>query len=90
VGVINDYKGMLRKIVLLVTSYYYIFVVMSKNKRNTYRQVNELPVNAIKVADYAKQWPCNTSYLYKLVSTNKNISKFEIVDFQGINFVIPN
>ncbi len=63
---------------------------MSKNKRNTYRKVTELPATAMKVADYAAQWPCNTSYLYKLVSLNKNISKFEIIDFHGINFVLPN
>ena len=63
---------------------------MAKNKRNIYREVDTLPVNAIRVSDYAKQWPCNTSYLYKLVREKKNISTFEIVDFQGINFVLPN
>jgi len=63
---------------------------MGKNKRNIYRPVDTLPVNAIRVSDYAKQWPCNTSYLYKLVREKKNISVFEIVDFQGINFVLPN
>lgn len=65
---------------------------MSKNKRNTYRKVNDLPVNAMKVADYAAQWPCNTSYIYKLVKKAREEEKllsFEIVDFHGINFVIP-
>jgi len=63
---------------------------MAKNKTGNYRKVLTLPDNAIKVADYAKQWPCTTSYLYKLVKENKNISRFEVVDFQGINFIIPN
>ena len=62
---------------------------MAKNKIGNYRKVSALPPNAIKVADYAKQWPCNTSYLYKLVREQKNISRFELVDFLGINFVIP-
>jgi hypothetical protein len=63
---------------------------MSRNKKNKYRKVDVLPVKAMKVSDYAATWPCNTSYLYKLVREKKNISKFEIVDFQGINFVVPN
>lgn len=67
-----------------------MFAAMSKNKRNTYRKVDSLPVNAIKVSEYASNWPCNTSYLYKLVREKKNISVFEIVDFHGINFVLPN
>lgn len=79
------------KIILQVTSYYIIFAAMSKNKRNTYRKVTELPVNAMRVADYAAQWPCNTSYIYKMVSDsikkNKSLT-FEIVDFHGINFVL--
>lgn len=61
---------------------------MRKNKRNTYRKVTELPVNAMRVADYAAQYPCNTSYLYKLVRENKKVLPFEIVDFHGINFVL--
>lgn len=65
--------------------------IMSKNKRNTYRKVSDLPINAMKVADYAAQWPCNTSYIYKMVSDsikkNKSLT-FEIVDFHGINFVL--
>lgn len=63
---------------------------MGKNKHNKYRQVETLPVNAVKVSEYAAKWPCNTSYLYKLVRDKKNISTFEIVDFQGINFILPN
>lgn len=64
---------------------------MSKNKRNTYRTVTDLPSNAMTVKDYANQWPCNTSYIYKMVrdSIKKNKSlTFEIVDFHGINFVL--
>jgi len=67
-----------------------MFANMGRNKKNKYRIVLELPANAVKVADYANQWPCNTSYIYKLVRDKKNISKFEVVDFQGINFIIPN
>jgi len=65
---------------------------MSKNKRNSYRKVEALPSNAIKVSEYAAKWPCNTSYIYKLVSLSikeKKVLPFEIVDFHGINFVIP-
>jgi len=63
---------------------------MGKNKKNNYRIVTKLPQSAVKVADYAANWPCNTSYLYKLVREKKNILKFEIVDFHGINFIIPD
>ena len=75
-----------------VTSYYIIFADMSRNKRNTYRKVNKLPANAMTVKDYADKWPCNTSYLYKLVKLsieNKKTLPFEVVDFHGINFVLP-
>ncbi len=63
---------------------------MGRNKQNSYRSVTQLPVDAMLVSAYAAQWPCNTSYIYKLVREKKNILKFEIVDFHGVNFVIPN
>ena len=62
---------------------------MGKNKKNNYPEVKELPANALKVSQYAAQWPCNTSYIYKLVRDKKNTT-FEIVEYQGINFIIPN
>ncbi len=61
---------------------------MGKNKKGKYRKVEELPEIALRVSEYAKQWPCNTSYIYKLVKYKKNTS-FEMVDFKGINFIIP-
>jgi len=73
----------------LVIGYKYsTFGVMSKNKKNTYRVIHNLPQNASRVSEYAAKWPCNTSYIYKLVKEGKN-KTFEIVDFMGINFVIP-
>lgn len=60
-----------------------------RNRKGKYEVVESLPVNAVKVSEYAKQWPCNTSYIYKLVSKGKHAGRFEIVVFQGINFVIP-
>ncbi len=62
---------------------------MGKNKQGKYTSVDTLPINAIKVSEFAKNWPCNTSYIYKLVKERKN-NTFEIVDFQGINFIIPS
>jgi len=44
----------------------------------------------LRVSEYAAQYPCNTSYIYKLVREKKKVLPFEIVDFQGINFVLPN
>lgn len=63
---------------------------MGKNKQNKYRIVEALPVDAMLVSEYARQWPCNTSYLYKLIREKKKTLSFEIVDFHGINFVLPN
>jgi len=65
---------------------------MGANKLVERRKVNKLPVNAVTVAAYAKEWPCNTAYIYKLDKLARDAKKslvFEIVDFQGINFVIP-
>lgn len=66
---------------------------MGRNKHNEYRKVNELPANAMLVRAYAALWPCNTSYIYKLIrdsKLNKKSLSFEIVDFHGVNFVIPD
>jgi hypothetical protein len=60
-----------------------------RNKRSTHKEVDILPSNAIKVSEYAKQWPCNTSYIYKLVSKGKHAGRFDIITFQGINFIVP-
>jgi hypothetical protein len=61
-----------------------------KRKKNKYKIVKELPNEAMKVSDYAKDVrDCNTSYLYQLIREGKN-HDFEIVEFKGINFIIPN
>lgn len=59
-------------------------------KKSKYEIVQDLPDNAMTVAQYAKQWNgtgCNTSYIYELISKGKNT--FRIVEFKGINFIIP-
>ncbi len=64
---------------------------MGKNKKNQYREVNDLPDNAVRVSDYAKMKDYNsTPYIYELWRKRfeKNIP-FEIVDFKGVNFIIP-
>ena len=53
-----------------------------------YITVNKLPINAIKVSDYAKQINCSHSLLYHRITRKK--ADFRIVVFQGINFIIPN
>ena len=61
-------------------------------KPNTgkYREVNQLPNGAMSVRGYADVIDCTTSYIYKLVKSGKNLGRFEMVLFQGANFVIPN
>lgn len=67
-----------------------------KNKQRKWLEVDNLPDTAIKVSEYAKQRRCNTSYIYKLaamkqdeIKTDQKIN-FEIVEFHGINFIIPS
>lgn len=59
---------------------------MRKNK-NRYEPVTQLPAAALKVSEYARQRGCTTAYVYELIRNNKN--DFKIVEFQGINFIIP-
>jgi hypothetical protein len=59
---------------------------MKDTRRNTYRIVNDLDQDALRVSEYADKRGCNTSYLYELIRNNK--ADFEIVVFKGINFVI--
>jgi len=61
-----------------------IFVLMPR--LHTYRIVKELPSHAVKVIEYAKQRGCHHSLIYHEVKRKK--AKFEIVNFQGINFII--
>lgn len=53
-----------------------------------YRKVDKLPDNAVKVKDYAVNVrQCSTSLIYHEVQRNK--ANFEIIQFQGINFIVP-
>lgn len=52
-----------------------------------YTIVDTLPANAIKVSEYAKERNCSTSLIYHEIQRNK--ATFEIIQFQGINFVVP-
>lgn len=67
---------------------------MAKNRKNQYRELNDLPHDAITVKQYARQQDCDTAYIYKLWKQSidpvkpKEIS-FEIVKIRDINFVIP-
>jgi hypothetical protein len=61
-------------------------------RRNKYRKVEELPKGALAVPAYAKSLKVKEPYIYKLwrlhVKEEKQIN-FEIVLYQGYNFVIP-
>lgn len=76
----------------LDTSYY---LCPMKNKQRKWLEVETLPDTAIKVSEYARMRRCNTSYIYKLaalkqdgIKTEQN-TNFQIVEFHGINFIIP-
>lgn len=51
-----------------------------------YRIVKELPKDAIKVKEYARQRNIHHSLIYHELKRGK--ANFEIIQFQGINFVI--
>lgn len=60
-----------------------------------YTIVDTLPDNAVKVSEYAKQRGFTYPYIYEQfrkvrenVLTTSQVG-FEIVTFQGINFIIP-
>lgn len=60
-----------------------------------YTIVDTLPDNAVKVSEYAKQQGYTYPYIYELLRKvrNNEIEKskagFDMVTFQGINFIIP-
>jgi hypothetical protein len=58
-----------------------------KQNQHKYREVVKLPSKAVTVKTYAEQNDITTAYVYKQIKEGKN--KFEIVTFQGINFIIP-
>lgn len=57
-----------------------------KGVRKTYRTVEQLPADAIRVRTYADNHSITVAYVYKLNSNGK----IEIVNFEGINFVLVN
>lgn len=63
-----------------------IFASMKLTRRNKYQEVEILPIDALRVSEYAELRECNTSYIYELIRTKK--ADFQIVIFKGINFVI--
>ena len=62
---------------------------MGRNRKNNYKEVDKLPTGAQPVSEYANNWPCNTSYIYKLYRDGKHSGRFDIVLYKGFNFVIP-
>lgn len=52
-----------------------------------YKTVKKLPGNAITVKQYAVTRGCSHTLIYKELKRGK--AKFEIVQFHGINFIIP-
>ena len=71
----------------------YIIVYLSPmgRRQNKYRKLDKLPGDAMSVKQYADRRGCNTSYIYKLWRNKKGINNtesFEIVEYQGINFIL--
>jgi len=58
-----------------------------KQNQHKYREVTKLPATAQTVKTYAANNEITTAYVYKQVKEKKN--KFEIIVFQGVNFIIP-
>lgn len=65
-----------------------------KNRHHKYLEVDVLPDEAMTIYSYAKKRKCNTSYIYKLAAMKRNgketkqDTRFDIVVFKDINFVI--
>lgn len=62
-------------------------------RQNKYRQLDALPPYAVSVAQYATDRGCNTSYIYRIWKEKQGKTKnhsFEIVEYQGINFILTN
>jgi len=59
-----------------------------KGTRKQYELINQLPKNALSVANYATDANITVSYVYKKFNEGK--ANYRIVDFQGYNFVITN
>ena len=59
-----------------------------KGQRKHYEQVNQLPANALSVANFATNKGITVSYVYKKFNQGK--ADYKIVDFQQYNFVVFN
>jgi hypothetical protein len=55
-----------------------------RGSRIKYPSVEKLPDNACKISSYAKDRQISVAYVYKLYKQGK----IEIIDFQGLNFVL--
>ena len=53
-----------------------------------YRIVKELPKEALKVKEYADQRAVSTSLIYH--ELHRGVAKFEMIQFQSINFILPH
>jgi hypothetical protein len=61
---------------------------MARDMNKQYKTVSQLPANAVKVSEYARQQNCHHSLIYHNITRGK--ATYKIVIFQGINFVIPD
>ena len=59
-----------------------------KGHRKQYNTISQLPINALSVANFASQQNITVSYVYKKFNEGK--ANYQIIDFQGYNFVITN
>ena len=59
-----------------------------KGDRKIYAKIKQLPASAQSVANFAKDSGFTVSYIYKKFNEGK--AKYNIVDFEGYNFVIIN
>ena len=64
-----------------------LYIYAMKQNQAKYREVTKLPTTAKTVKTYAENEGITTAYVYKMLREKKN--KFEIVVFQGVNFIIP-
>lgn len=58
-----------------------------KRNNGKYTEVKKLPPQAQTVKTYAEANNISTAYVYKLIREGKN--KFQIIVFQGVNFILP-
>ena len=63
---------------------------MAKRNINKYRELDELPKEALTVGEYAKQQNVETATIYKRWERkNKYPVPFAIVLFKTMNYIIP-